>query len=864
MPELESPIDSWTLGVRQKELNERGAYAHRFNKAGSRSSMVDAVKKISQDSICTPCTYIGPSLCRTYNHSIWEGCAALLFSPAMNLVLGYKGDIYSARLSDLPKLSHDVHKRWFRTRGSSLPMFAEDIRTNFNKFGPTTSAFKGRATKQLNLAVSAQHHSKKIQEMEKRANQYFMPEENKSAYKVDGPSKNLILELRNRHHEFQIDSRPEFDTVCDVVMFIDAVLDAAPELEPYLSAAQEKISNFEDDAAVKTYFQNAGNPNIKPDHQVSYSSYMQWQYDAGKRGNIYQSYYDPSTVLTPNEVLGMPHLKDLVGVLIDPGKLSSFDQALETINYLKQSKNAAASRVAKAIPPYAHLISHIDEGTIIQLGWSTMIIPYSTQGLIEYCETGHITSMNNQAFSPDYFTLLHRIATYGSLVFNQKHATVDILTIKSNVIDNFSSIRDSIGTHLLRSAIQQPSINKATIQLFCHLDYLSNGRSHDNNIEAIKHCYPYAPHLRTLQEFTKLDEIEVLTSQYRLLTEQIDRIEKSIFDGKKTERSMKFRCGYTDQGTFRYNLQLGSLALKQGTRTSNKGVTWTGYFEHNDKMREGGAALSWGLKKIPEETSFGSFIDLLEPLSLRTKLNTRTGQSYASLRLEMDGASMGIDFSKSTTLRMFFTLLPTHSSTPIKAQLTGANCDLSHLNEVVEDPKKALSIIATAFDSASSIPDHYLAPTLVCFSFLHQVLLKHQEAFNRALLDSPTAGDEAIALKNAIDILINQVKSNTKKIADRHKRISFNNNEIKVLLDDLPKSLNTLVRSQLGSDYQIYLPAINEQQTSTPDTSPGTSPGTSPDTISNHSFMTRPTTRSVRAKAKKVLSKLTGRYKMPP
>ncbi|WP_257511385.1 hypothetical protein [Limnobacter parvus] len=587
LPDLSSPSDSWTEGARQKELNERGAYIHRFKDQSSLNSMIAAVKKISEDNICTPCTLVGPSLCRSYNHYVWEGCAALLFSPAMNIVLSYKGDIYSDRLKNEPNLSHSNFKSGQAGRKESLELFSDAVRSKFNGYAATSSAFKGRRTKKLNLVVSASHHVAKTQEMEKRANLYFIPPEDFPAINLDVSSKYLILDLCERYSDYQLPCKPVLQTKAQVLEFIDTVTQINPSLLPFLRAARIKISTFKDDSVVHLYFENAKHASNKQSHESSYADFMKWQFKNSQTGSNLLTHSDKSTTLTPNEVLGMPSTEDLVGLLIDPSTSKSFDQALATLKHLRESRTSNWASVAQSVPPFTHLISHLDHGTLIQLGWSKMIIPYSTEGLTEYCTTGKITAIDGYKFGPDYFLLLHRIASNSILVFSKEHRTVDLLFVKPNVISNFSSILSGGGKTLLFEAVEQGNIHTETLRLFCHLDRLGTG-NFSRVREAHENPHANPRHKSTLEKLIILDDQKADEDLKNLLTAQINRIERSAFRKCGDHRTVKYRAGFEDQGIFEFNPSLGSLSLTEGVRKFDNGTRLIGVFKPDSDMKRGG------------------------------------------------------------------------------------------------------------------------------------------------------------------------------------------------------------------------------------------------------------------------------------
>ena len=806
LPGLKSPSDSWTEGARQQELNERGAYIHRFNDQHSLTSMIEAVKKISEDNICTPCTLVGPSLCRSYNHSVWEGCAALLFSPEMSITLAYKGDIYSRRLSGYPDLNHQKHKSVFYKRDISLPLFSNAIRTTFNNLPPTASAFKGRRTKQLNLVVSAKHQSAKIMEMEKRANLYFMPGENKPPYNVDSSSKELIVDLREKHLEFQLPTKPRLSTKAEVLAFIDTVTKAKPFLLPFLQAARIKISNFKDDSVVRVYLENSTKTTTKPRYQRSYTEFLKWQFSNGQAGSNLLSHSDKTTSLTPNEVLGMPRIKDLVGIVIDPSRTNSFDQALSTLRHLETLDQLNGTSIARSVPPYTHLISHLNEGTIIQLGWSTMITPYSTNGLKEFCSTGKITAINTHQFKPDYFRLLHRIASSSNLVFSKENKTLDLLHLKPNVINNFSRISSNKSNTLLYEAVAQASICEHTLRLFCHLDLLANDNDNINLVNASANKNGINDRIGILNDVLSMSTISQAEDLKKLLTAQINRIEKNLYNNSNSYRTIKFRAGFKDEGIFNFNAELGSLALTEGTRQTDKQIRLTGLFKHCSSMKYGGAEMAFGLLLKKEECKFGSFAASTTPFSIHQMQSNRTTHKFFRLLVGDQTNPFYIDFSKSNCVRIYFTLGSNQNHRDIKTQLRNYNWP-DDLNQVITQPTHALKLISNTINASIDIPYDRFVPTIMCLSALYWAVLKQLE--NASDLPRPSSAlrklhnESTRELAQQFQELFKVIENKLRTLTELYKVIDPDCKDLDSSLKTLPCLVAESIRNLLAKKFRL-------------------------------------------------------------
>lgn len=813
LPGLSSPSDAWTQGTRQKELNERGAYIHRFSDQNSSSSMIAAVKKISEDNLCTPCTLVGPSLCRTYNHHVWEGCAALLFSPGMPAVLAYKGDIYSNRLSNAPHLNHNKFKSALRSRNTSLKNFSDAVRTTFNGYGPTGSAFKGRRTKQLNLVMSASHHAAKTREMEKRANVYFTPENNRLNYNVDVPSKDLILELSDRYQDFNLRSKPVLQTKAQVLSFIDAVTLAKPVLLPFLQAAKIKISNFKDDSVIPVYFNNAGTAVKKQPHERSYSEFLKWQFDNSQGGVNLHHFSDKSTTLTPNEVLGMPSSEDLVGLVIDPSTSRSFDQALDTLEHLKTAAKSHWHSVAGNVPPFTHLISHMDEGTILQLGWSKMIIPYSTKGLREYCATGTITGIDKYQFVPDYFLLLHWIASNSVLVFAKKHCVVDILCIKPNVIGNFADILCDNGDKLIYKAIEQASIHTATVQLFAHLDRLGAGNFRNTEIALLNPARTYT-NSTVLTPLLAMNAQQIADDLDQLLSAQINRIERSVFNTPNTHRTIKYRGGFNDKGAFAFNPKLGSITLVEGVREYDNGVRMVGLFKQSGSMKHGGSELEYGISFENERVRFGNFEETAFPFSLSQKTSTQRNQQYFQLCLGEQPQAFNINFSKSDFVRFYFELKAVPGQEAVKVQLRNYDWP-SDLDQVNKQPSRVLAMLGHTLQHVKHIPADQLPSAIVCVAALRCAAFKQQiSASGMDALHSvryPLHEDATRELELQFEQLREEAEVILRNLVNKYQYTDPRGHELCACLDRLPNGVGIEIRL-----YLVVVEGVTVQRLATP------------------------------------------------
>jgi hypothetical protein len=808
---LESPADSsWTHGARQKELNQQGAYIHRFYDQQSLQAVIAAVKKISENNVCTPCTLIGPSLCKTYNHHFWEGCAAMLFSPSMPTMLGYKGDILSNRLAYKTNLKHSNFCDSQRSRSESLELFAEEIRTTFNGYSATPSAFAGRREKQLNLVVNTNHQAAKIKEMAMRGNLYFAPKDRVAKYNLDVPSKNLILELSSKHKDFKLSNKPEFKTKKDVLDFIDKVTSFDPSLLPFLQAARIKISSFKNDSAIATYFNSANKTCTKQAHERSYSEFLKWQFDYSQTENYVDTYGDKNTALTPNEVLGMPSPEDLIGLIIDLSTSKSMDQALATLGYLKNQSAPEWNAAGETLAPFTHLISHMEDSSIIQLGWSKMVIPYSTEGLKSYCTTGNVTSIDNHRFTPDYFTLLHRIASHGILVFSKNYRNVDILNAKPNVIRNFSEILCGNGKGLLYNAIAQPKIPFATLRLFCHLDRLSSGNF--DNLKAVLNNFDVdTKRTESLLKLVKMNEKQVENDLNRLLSSEINRIERSVFNHRATPRTIKFRAGFQDQGVFEYNKELGSLSLINGIRVKEDGTRLVGRFKPVSNMSEGGAEFSFGIHKKNDSTTFGSFDKDVAPFQLYTNTNAESKKKRCRLFVGGTYDFTYIDFYQNSHLRLVFV----HDEMRLKGTIPNflARFENPHITPghkvLTIQPLKVLKMLADTIESIDYDPNFKLEGAIANLAHLRCRVVKHLE-IAEGLIENQrhplnVHNVETQKLLDCFERIKNVIDTKMKGLAERYNEEQPYGQTLFSPLDAFSIDMYCEIRWYLWNEFQIHV-----------------------------------------------------------
>lgn len=696
---LSTSVDSWKKGRREAEINQTGVYVHRFNRVDKKitKSFQETIDKIEQDKIPTPCTLIGPSFSRTYNHYVWEGCPGLMFSPEMPIVLDYKGDVYSARLSN-SKIAHVGQAAV--DRNESLRQYTLSLLKIFNSFAETSSAFKARKAKKLNLIVNAEFHRAKLVEIRKRGNFYFSSDEIKSEIDFDRPSKKVLKDLVeiSAQHGINVPNglRTNKD---DLISFIESWMAARPDWADFLSHAKIKIQSFGSDQAVRSYWSKADEP-IVIDHLSSYRLYLAKQFKDAVDRNINIDYQDPSTVLSPNEVLGMPKTKDLIGIVIDPSLISSFNESCEIITHLGKIKNW--EDVSKTIPPYLHVLSHLDGNSIVQLGWSTMVLPYTNNGLEQYCNSGKIKSLDDKFFRPDYFLLLHRIAAASPLVFEGAYNTVDIIHLKRNVVRDICDVRirfrgrDNIS--LINAASCSEVISAKDFELFCFLELfgvkdlkstptlniagLQAARSFDGALDT---------QIKIIDDFLSLDINQLRKKFIDRLSVEINRIESKRDQKSQDCRRVSLRSGWMCEGKFLFNPAICCLSLFEGVKRSYTGNYYQGIFSATNKLNEGGASLVFGTRRLSDLYHFGIFFEEYSHLKISQKCSkegTIKNLRFYIPPFELD-KNLIIDFPLQSSGKISFANLRSLKQPEICTRLSFRTDDL-HANYITSE-----SIIAS-------------------------------------------------------------------------------------------------------------------------------------------------------------------------
>ncbi|HEX4878518.1 MAG TPA: hypothetical protein VFV39_01625 [Limnobacter sp.] len=707
-------------------------------------------------------------------------------------------------------MNHQIYKSRGLERSESLGLFAQEIQSRFNRFPETVSAFKARRGKKLTLIVNAAHQLAKVREMEKRANLYFTPKEYLPPYDVDRSSKLLILHLSEQYQDFNLDAKPALDTKEQVLSFIDVVTSIKPALEPFLAAPRIKIAAFKNDTSVVTYFNAAKTPKALATHQQSYAEFLKWQFSKNRHCTHWSKSTDYSTTLTPNEVLGMPSVEDLVGLVIDPSRSNSFDQALATLTHLKNAGVSDWADVANKAPPFAHLLSHMDEGTLIQLGWSKMIVPYSTRGLKQFCTTGKVDAIDGVKFTPDYFVLLHRIASSGILVFSAGYVSVDLLYQKGNVIGNFNSIETSPGENLFCSAIKLQDIHPDTLRLFFHLARIGEGQFRGIKY-ALNRTSATPKNRELLEKLLSLNDRALVDDLHQLLRSNINRIERANAASAKCPRKVKYRCGIQDEGLFTYNSLLGSLALTEGVRIYDEKKRMVGFFKHSNKMQQGGSSPAVGVLTAEKFCRFGEMLSYFSTLSIQ-EMTSAKNVTFFRLDVYDQCVLLNIDFSVQQSARTHFRLHDVNTKDEVKFSLDNPDRQ-QDLQEVLTNPAIALRYLAVGLRSVGSLPPDKLPVALVSLVILKNTVSAQSSLINRHLVsintDRSRLSKDLLELIHALEDLLHVCKHAINTLVRLHKSTHANRPELELRLGPFKQSTLTHVVSHLFKEYGLQVLLIN-------------------------------------------------------
>ncbi|GAA4027469.1 hypothetical protein [Actimicrobium antarcticum] len=527
-----------------EEVNKSGVYIHKLCIHG------DAIKeqfdKIENNLIPTPGTFVGVGMHRTYNMDRWARTSGLIFSPDTASMISYKGDIASVRLSNIDKnFSHF----------SSVPAqeqhakYAQYLSTKFNQLGETGTAFNNRKPKQLRLVEDVTFAKDKYKELELRSNLAFgneMPDANDSSTIPDESSKYTIARLL-QSSGVDIDSLTK-STLLDVLI---PIAQEDTELGQRLRHAIKKLERFDNDAAIKVYLNLGKADPVKKNHYI----------------NIMRKW----GAQTPNEHLLMPTIANIAGICVNVEATSGIDQALK-INAMLSERQKANGLVSNNNPAFVYHLSPKSGKSLVHIGWSQGVSPWSSQGLIEFAKTGKVTGVDGNTFKPDHFKLLHALADASTLVFFENEKTLLNCKFSNNFIDNLSLVKDN-NDNLLHIAIA----NNRDIDTIKFLYFWQVNAFTEKNSEQLtaldlakKNNHPACSFLQTAKGWDGNSAI-VSPNRNAYIIERLEKLPK-ISD------YYEMRNGRSERGEIKYISEQGTYRVTKGNGYFNreKTISWKG------------------------------------------------------------------------------------------------------------------------------------------------------------------------------------------------------------------------------------------------------------------------------------------------
>lgn len=363
------------------ELNDTGCYIHVVAKT---TDKINAdFDKIEKHEYPTPATHAGIVPSRLYNIAHWQNCSGIVFSPSSVSLLSHKHDFWSNRLSSrCPKNISDFSKG--KTIEDAYQEYANYLSDSFNTMNqPTVSAFIQNTPKIIRLKENMEFARSKYREMNARAG---LAHQATGGIK-DIPSKFVIadilaaisLPLRSLSKD-------------DLIAAVNRQIKKQPELKLVLEHALLKIRYF-DRARLIKYLEDAGSSSIR-----------------NRKHNFYSDFIKANETLAPNEHLLLPRLQEIKGIYTNVMAVAGIDHAFQIKGTLVQRQNKNSTAI-----PYSYALLYQPalqlQRPISQVGWSRVLLPWSTSGLIEFAKTGKVTAKDGANFPPNYFQLLSATAS---------------------------------------------------------------------------------------------------------------------------------------------------------------------------------------------------------------------------------------------------------------------------------------------------------------------------------------------------------------------------------------------------------------------------------------------------------------------
>lgn len=526
------------------KINQSGAYIHKLCVHG------DAVKeqfdKIESHTIPTPGTFVGVGIHRTYNMDRWAKTSGLIFSPDTMSMLSYKGDIASVRLS---KNHRNISHFSSKSGKNEYEKYAQYLSTKFNALGETGTAFNNRKPKQLRLVEDVDFAKNKYRELELRSNlafSYETPSPNEMSIFPDESSKFSIVKLLES-------SGITIDTVTksSLLDFLTPISQEDTDLGQRLRHAIKKIERFDDDAAIQVYLDRGKEVPGKKNHYIAIM--REWG------------------AQTPNEHLLMPTIANIAGVCVNVEATDGIDQALK-INMMLNERQKLAGIISNNNPAFVYHLSPKTGKSLVHIGWSQGVSPWSSQGLIEFAKTGLITGVDGNTFKPDHFKLIHTLADTSALVFFENEKALLNCKFTKNFVDDLSLVKEN-SENLLHIAITN-NRDEGTIKFFYYWQVNAFSEKKSDNLTALelaeKTNHPGYPFLKKAEGWGNSKEIISLNRNI-YISDRLDKIPR-----KKATYSLRNGC--QEQGEISYIPEQGTYRVTKGSGDISKAktTTWNG------------------------------------------------------------------------------------------------------------------------------------------------------------------------------------------------------------------------------------------------------------------------------------------------
>jgi hypothetical protein len=395
-----------------EEINREGVYIHKLST--DLNSLSGQFKKLKENRIPTPATFVGVGIHRTYNHWRWKNTSGLVFSPESISLLSYKGDIASLRIPDGKTLSDFTSG----SKHEQYEAYSRYLSKTFNSLKETITAFNNRKPKKLTLIENVDFAKEKYRELEVRSNFAFSKKEIVFENQThDIASKYIICRiLKNTGklaHQW---------TRADLLTELTARCEKEEHLAEILKHAIIKIRLFHDDAALHLYLERGLEEPEKIGHYIEQTS---------KTG-----------AQTPNEHLLMPTLEDIVGICVNFESVVGVDQAIE-INRNLRAEQKDHGIGERNNPALLYQISMKRGKSLTRAGWSQHIMPWSSAGLMEFARTGKVKGIDGGTFTPKHFKAINLLAEIGAVVAFETDKNLHGCHAPQNFISDLSTVKEN-------------------------------------------------------------------------------------------------------------------------------------------------------------------------------------------------------------------------------------------------------------------------------------------------------------------------------------------------------------------------------------------------------------------------------------